>query len=82
MNGTPSLGLTWFEWAEVLSCVVTIFGFPLAILVFVYEQRKERRGEDVDFAAYIRRVAAVGAALATVTPRDCHGFFVHAGYAA
>jgi hypothetical protein len=46
MNGTPSLGLTWFEWTEVLSYVVTIFGFPLAILVFVYEQRKERRGED------------------------------------
>jgi hypothetical protein len=28
------LALTWFEWVEALSYVVTIFGFPLAILVF------------------------------------------------
>ncbi len=40
------MGLTWFEWAEFLSYVVTIFGFPLAIWVFVYERRKERRGEE------------------------------------
>jgi hypothetical protein len=37
--------LTWVEWAEVLSYVVTIFGFPMAIAVFLYEQRKERRNE-------------------------------------
>jgi hypothetical protein len=38
--------LTWFEWAEVLSYVVTIVGLPMAILVFLYEQRKERRNEE------------------------------------
>ena len=38
--------MTWFEWAEALSYVVTIFGLPLAILVFIYEQRRERRNED------------------------------------
>ncbi len=45
MNAAPGLALTWFEWAECLSYVVTIFGFPMAILVFLYEQRKERRSE-------------------------------------
>ena len=38
--------MTWFEWAEGLSYVVTIFGLPLAIVVFVYEQRRERQGEE------------------------------------
>jgi len=33
---------TW----ELLSYVVTVIGLPLAILVFIYEQRKERRNED------------------------------------
>jgi hypothetical protein len=33
---------TW----ELLSYVVTTIGFPLAILVFVYEQKKERDNED------------------------------------
>lgn len=37
--------MTWFQWAEALSYVVTIFGLPLAILVFIYEQRRERRNE-------------------------------------
>ena len=37
--------MTWVEWAELLSYVVTIFGFPMAIMVFLYEQRKERRNE-------------------------------------
>jgi hypothetical protein len=32
---------TW----ELLSYIVTVIGLPLAILVFVYEQRKERRNE-------------------------------------
>ena len=27
---------------ELLSLLVTIIGFPLAIFVFVYEQRRER----------------------------------------
>ena len=38
--------MTWFEWAEALSYVVTIFGLPLAILVFVIEQRRERQNEE------------------------------------
>ncbi|MDO8539814.1 MAG: hypothetical protein Q7S40_05180 [Opitutaceae bacterium] len=33
---------TW----ELLSYVVTVLGLPLAILVFVYEQRKERQNEE------------------------------------
>jgi hypothetical protein len=33
---------TW----ELLSYVVTVIGLPLAILVFVFEQRKERDNED------------------------------------
>jgi hypothetical protein len=40
-----ALALTWVEWTEVLSYLVTIFGLPMAILVFLYEQRKERRNE-------------------------------------
>ena len=39
------VAMTWVEWAEVLSYLVTIFGFPMAILVFLYEQRKERQNE-------------------------------------
>lgn len=46
MNAHILIGLTWFEWAEVLSYVVTIVGLPMAILVFIFEQRKERRGDD------------------------------------
>lgn len=38
--------MTWFEWAEALSYVVTVFGLPLAILVFMIEQRRERRNEE------------------------------------
>lgn len=33
---------TW----ELLSYIVTVFGFPLAILAFMIEQRKERENED------------------------------------
>ena len=33
---------TW----EMLSYIVTVIGLPLAILVFLYEQRKERDNED------------------------------------
>jgi hypothetical protein len=33
---------TW----ELMSYVVTVIGLPLAILVFLYEQRKERDNED------------------------------------
>lgn len=38
--------MTWFEWAEFLSYVVTIFGLPMAIAVFIYEQRRERQNEE------------------------------------
>jgi hypothetical protein len=37
--------LTWLEWAELLSYIVTIVGLPFAIGAFLYEQRKERRNE-------------------------------------
>jgi hypothetical protein len=33
---------TW----ELLSYVVTVIGLPCAIVIFIYEQRKERRNED------------------------------------
>ena len=33
---------TW----EFLSYVVTVIGLPFALLIFIYEQRKERRNED------------------------------------
>ncbi|HOW65128.1 MAG TPA: hypothetical protein P5186_06630 [Candidatus Paceibacterota bacterium] len=38
--------MTWFEWSEALSYVVTIFGLPLAILVFMIEQRRQRQNEE------------------------------------
>lgn len=31
---------------EILSYIVTVIGLPLAILVFVYEQRRERQNEE------------------------------------
>jgi hypothetical protein len=33
------------KW-ELMSYMVTVIGLPLAIAVFIYEQRKERRNED------------------------------------
>jgi len=38
--------MSWFEWAEALSYVVTVVGLPLAILVFMYEQRRNRQSEE------------------------------------
>jgi hypothetical protein len=38
--------MDFFDWAEFLSYIVTVVGFPLAILVFWYEQRKERAADD------------------------------------
>jgi len=35
-----------FEWMEFLSYLVTVIGLPLAIGVFVHEQRKERLNEE------------------------------------
>jgi hypothetical protein len=34
------------EWAELASYVVTIFGFPLAIYVFLLERHKQRETEE------------------------------------
>lgn len=38
--------MSWFEWTEALSYLVTIFGLPLAILVFIIEQRRQRQNEE------------------------------------
>lgn len=40
------MAINMAEWLELLSYIVTIFGFPFAILVFLYEKRKERQGEE------------------------------------
>ncbi len=34
------------RWLEALSYIVTIVGLPFAIAVFIWEQRRERAGED------------------------------------
>jgi hypothetical protein len=36
----------WRETWEVLSFIVTVFGLPAAIGIFIYEQRKERENEE------------------------------------
>jgi hypothetical protein len=38
--------MTFLETMELLSYVVTVVGLPLAILTFMWEQRKERRNEE------------------------------------
>ncbi|MBI5429189.1 MAG: hypothetical protein HY938_01890 [Nitrosomonadales bacterium] len=38
--------MTTLEIWELLSYVVTVIGLPLAISVFIYEQRKERNNEE------------------------------------
>jgi hypothetical protein len=38
--------MTWLEWCELLSYLVTILGLPLAIGIFLYEKRKERQNEE------------------------------------
>jgi len=38
--------MTALETWELLSYVVTVVGLPLAIAVFLYEQRKERENEE------------------------------------
>jgi hypothetical protein len=37
---------TILAWTEMLSYLVTIIGFPLAIYVFLHEQRRERQNEE------------------------------------
>lgn len=39
-------GIDWREWWEIASYVVTVIGLPLAIWVFIAEQRKERQNDD------------------------------------
>jgi hypothetical protein len=38
--------MTWIEWFEVLSYIVTVVGFPFALIVFIYEKRKELQNEE------------------------------------
>ncbi len=38
--------VTMLETLELASYIVTVIGLPLAIFVFLYEQRKERENED------------------------------------
>jgi hypothetical protein len=38
--------MEWLQWWEMASYVVTVVGLPLAIAVFVMEQRKERQNDD------------------------------------
>jgi hypothetical protein len=40
------VSMTFLETMELLSYVVTVVGLPLAILTFMWEQRKERRNEE------------------------------------
>lgn len=38
--------MSLMEWMELLSYVVTVVGLPMAIYVFIHEQRKERHNEE------------------------------------
>lgn len=38
--------MTWMEGWEVASYVVTVIGLPFAILVYLWDQRRERAGEE------------------------------------
>lgn len=38
--------MNWFEFFEFLSYAVTVVGFPFAIAVFIFENRKERQNEE------------------------------------
>lgn len=56
--------MTTLEWLEAFSYAVTIIGLPLAIAVFLREQRKERQNDDEevylqlsdDYAKFLRLV--------------------------
>lgn len=36
---------TFLEWMELLSYVATVIGIPMAIVIFVYQEKKERQNE-------------------------------------
>lgn len=38
--------MDWLQFWELLSYLVTVFGLPFAIAVFIYEQRRERDNDD------------------------------------
>ena len=38
--------MTFIEWMELASYVVTIFGFPYAIGTYIWEKRMERQGDE------------------------------------
>lgn len=39
------MGYTFIEFFELLSYIATVIGIPLAIVTFVYQERKERQNE-------------------------------------
>lgn len=41
------------EWWEMASYVVTVVGLPFAIVVFLFEQRRERHNEDEEIFQYL-----------------------------
>lgn len=41
------------EWWEGASYIVTVIGLPMAIIVFLVEQRRERRNEDEEIFQYL-----------------------------
>lgn len=40
--------MSWIEFWELASYVVTVIGLPLAIVIFTVEQRKQRANEEVE----------------------------------
>ncbi len=38
-------GMTFLEFSELLSYVATVVGIPLALMTFIYQERKERQNE-------------------------------------
>lgn len=38
--------IDWHETLEMASFLVTVFGLPFALMVFLYEQRRERENEE------------------------------------
>ena len=45
---TMSLDYTLLEWMELLSYVATVIGIPLALAIFLFQEKKERRTEQQD----------------------------------